>query len=677
MDAVLRLAVHSREELDEIESAALPLALRSSSVSARFHRDLYFDTPDQALERRGVTCRIRLCMDGWRGLIVTLRERGGDVSFGHRARYTAQVTDADPPAALGGPSEPARILQAIVDPARLSAIIEMETERRVRVARRGWIWRSSFEIHYDDVTVRSGGAAVRFQEIHIHWLRRGHPTLDELSGALRRQWRLTPILADRLARAQRLIDEREAAILEHGIRESREVAVIPFDFGRLGFMCEGDVCKVPTGEGTGEKAARAVLESRFGTGQAQIRLLGSAPAAGLRPQLEVWLARRIPDVHSESPTAAEWLGLDEAIARVGTPALRDPRTLAALHVAVRSNLMIERDVWRSKTAVQMPSWIRDPELEEPCLDPDCGDPRHFINENLSLLAFHARVLAMAEDPSLPLLERLRFLAIFSANMDEFFMIAVGKRKRAIAEGRHQPTEDGMTPVEELDAIAVLARRLFAQAYRCLGNDLAPALAEQGIRILQWSELSAEQRRQAWRIFRDEIYPLLTPLAASPAHPFPHIPNLRLSLLALTRDPRSGIEHLLAVPTPEGLPRFIRLPNTRDFIPSEALISANLSAITSGMEVLRVHWFRVTRSGDIRYHEDRVRDLLQEIEEEVERRPYAPVLRVEIEPALPQEMRELLVQEFRFESRDEPSTLAESDLYEVDWLPDMAGLKEIA
>jgi polyphosphate kinase len=321
--------------------------------------------------------------------------------------------------------------------------------------------------------------------------------------------------------------------------------------------------------------------------------------------------------------------------------------------------------------------ILAPELEARCLDPARPVPEQFINQNLSLLAFNARVLGLAEDESLPLLERVRFLAIHGANMDELFMVQVARRKGQLVEGRGEAEEDGLTPGEELDAVAVRARELFERAQRCLREGLVPALAARGIRILRWVDLTEDQRRQASRHFAEQIYPVLTPLAAGPGHPFPHISNLRLALAALVRDPATGVDHFAAVRVPESLPRFVRLRESLDFIAVEAVICANLHTLFPGLELVRAHSFRVTRSGDVRYDEDRALDLLQEIEEEVQRRPFGSVVRMEVERTMPAELREFLLQEFRFESRDEPSMLWESDVYECDWLMDLSGLREIA
>lgn len=500
-----------------------------------------------------------------------------------------------------------------------------------------------------------------------------------------------PPTDDKLVRARAVLEAAELAALERAVRSVREVAVVAFTAGKLALRCEAGLLKVPVGPGGGESACRNVLRELFGSGAAQVRLLGTAPAVGARPVLEVWMARRMPRDHAGAqPAAVEWVELEDAVNLVGTPAMRDARTLAALHVAMRSDIRRERATWIVPVAVPrrdgpgtgaaptapVPAMVRDPVLEDGTLDPGRPVPEQFINENLSVLAFHSRVLALAEDPRVPLLERVRFLAIWSRNIDEFFVVQVGRLKRQVAAGKTAADEHGLTPTDELEAIAIRTRQLFQRAQQLL-DAVLPLLREQGIDIVPWDRLSDTERRQATRHFDEQIYPLLTPLAASPAHPFPHIPDGSLCLAATVRDRGSGVQHFAAIRVPDGLPRFVQLAGDTRFVPIEAVIRANLAQVFRGMELLDAYTFRVTRSGEIHYDEAGTPDLLQEIAEEVQKRPYGPVVRLEVERAMPREMRELLLQEFRFESCCEVSELFEADVYEVDRLADLSRLTELA
>src|SRR5207253_2002029 len=225
----------------------------------------------------------------------------------------------------------------------------------------------------------------------------------------------------------------------------------------------------------------------------------------------------------------QWLPLGELLASAGSPSLRDPRTLAALTVAARSDPFSERAPRVTLTTATLPGGgqrrvrLSDFALRSPLSDLDRAGPDHFLNGDLSLIEFNARVQDLAEDPSVPLLARIRFLSILSANLDEFFMVRVGTLKRAAASGG--PVE------EELHAIAIRVRALLERQARCFRDVCLPALAAHGVRILRWSDVSAAQQEVLRRSFTEEVFPLITPQAMTraPGHPFPLIPNLRLSL----------------------------------------------------------------------------------------------------------------------------------------------------
>lgn len=739
-ESVLRLEVPGSGALDRLVESPLPLGLRGSAPVHALFRDVYFDTPDGALRRAGVTCCLRHGIDDRRTLAVTVHGPRGGRSVARRRAYRADVSDLDARSALAAPTEPGRVLQAVVDPGRLGPTVELATERRSRRGRHRVLPIPRYEFHYDLITARSGELTGELQELEIRPLRFDGRGLEEIAAAFREEEGLKPILGGRLERARGLLEAVELEVLSRAVRGYREAAVIPFESERIGLCADAGILRVLVGEGSGERAARAVLRDCFGSGEGQLRFLGTAPATGSRPVTEVWLARR---VRLDSPRGCrgdmEWLALDQAIALVGSPSIRDARTLAALHVAARSDLMRERLLWRpvvlpggvegvvagdAEDDDEAEEWMagrpsraggrragrtasaeagagsRDGDGEEGSLPPDralrgvlpplttrpilpdadlgeTGGPEQFINAKLSLLAFNERVLELAEDPAVPLLARVRFLSIFSRNLDEFYMVRVGALKDAVARGSTARSEDGLTAGEELDAVATRARRLFERAYHCLFDSILPALRREGIRLRRWPELTGPQKSALRGRFERDIEPLLTPLAASPGHPFPRIPGLGLALAAVVRDPASGVEHFSVVTVPDSVPRFIPVPKSRDLIPVEAVIRPHLGRLFTGAEVLRAHAFRVTRSGVVRFEEGSTRDLLRLVEEEVEQRPFGPVVRLEVERVMPREMRELLLQEFRFEEQDRPSTLSEADIHEVEWLPNLGDLEEVA
>ena len=253
----------------------------------------------------------------------------------------------------------------------------------------------------------------------------------------------------------------------------------------------------------------------------------------------------------------------------------------------------------------------------------------YFNRELSWLEFNARVLELAEDAGIPLLERLKFLAIYSKNLDEFFMVRVAGLHDQIEAGIETPLQDGRTPSETLDEIRRIVRGHSERQSRCLDRDLRPALSEHGIRIVGVDDVDAEQRRALDERFRRQIFPVLTPLAVGLGRPFPYISNLSLSLGVLVRDPVTGVETFARVKVPkEMLPRFVPTGDGRTFVPLEDLIAKHLDALFPGMEIVDFDAFRVTRDADFTVS-DEADDLLQAVEDELRARRFGEVVRVEI------------------------------------------------
>ena len=286
---------------------------------------------------------------------------------------------------------------------------------------------------------------------------------------------------------------------------------------------------------------------------------------------------------------------------------------------------------------------------------DLPDDR-YLNRELSWLDFNARVLALAEDGSQPLLERAKFLAIFSSNLDEFYMVRVAGLKRRDETGLSVRSADGLTPREQLAYIAKRNQELVEQHASAWERRLRPALLERGIRIARWSEVSDEQRERLTKYFRDQIFPVLTPLAVDPAHPFPYISGLSLNLAVTVRDPTGGGERFARVKVPDNVSRLVPVDHHRDdpditFLPLEDLIAAHLGDLFAGMEVTEVHAFRVTRNADLEVEEDRDEDLLQALERELAQRRFGPPVRLEVADDLSEHMLELLLRELEVDPHD--------------------------
>jgi polyphosphate kinase len=291
----------------------------------------------------------------------------------------------------------------------------------------------------------------------------------------------------------------------------------------------------------------------------------------------------------------------------------------------------------------------------------------FLDRELSWLAYSRRVLGQAEDTSLPLLERVRFAAIFSSNLDEFFMVRVAGLKRRIAASVAVRAASGLMPREVLERIWAESRDQMQRHARLFREELVPALTGEGIELVRWSELDRDEQKYCKRLFRDRVFPVLTPLAVDPAHPFPYISGLSLNLAVLVRNPKTYKEHFARVKVPPIFSRFVPLGNQR-FVPLEDVIGEHLKRLFPGMEVLEVHTFRVTRNEDLEVEEDDAENLLKALEKELLRRRFGPPVRLEVEESIAPQVLELLVEELG---------ITDDEVFRIDGLLDLVGLHSIA
>src|SRR5690242_4997633 len=282
---------------------------------------------------------------------------------------------------------------------------------------------------------------------------------------------------------------------------------------------------------------------------------------------------------------------------------------------------------------------------EPPYDVDAPDlpPDRFLDRELSWLNFNKRVLELAEDPEQPLLERVRFLAIFANNLDEFFMVRVAGLKRRIAAGVAVPAASGLLPREVLERIWSTTSELMQQHATLFRDEIVPALEKENIDLVRWEDLTRDEQKECKKLFKERVFPVLTPLAVDPAHPFPYISGLSLNLAVLVRNPKSGKEHFARVKVPPIFSRFVPLGNQR-FVPLEDVIGEHLKRLFPGMEVLGVHTFRVTRNEDLEVEEDDAENLLAALEKELLRRRFGPSVRLEVEESMDDHILELLVSE---------------------------------
>src|SRR5580698_7412582 len=291
----------------------------------------------------------------------------------------------------------------------------------------------------------------------------------------------------------------------------------------------------------------------------------------------------------------------------------------------------------------------------------------FLDREESWLRFNERVLELAEDESAPLLERVRFLAIFANNLDEFFMVRVAGLVRRMVAGFPVEGPGVRLPRQVLENTLELAGELTVRHARVFSERINPELAEHGIEILRWKELSGSERDHLSELFRQRIYPVLTPLVVDPAHPFPFISGLSLNLAVMIADPRTDSTVFARVKVPPLLPRFLAVAQNR-FVSIEDVIAAHMADLFGGVEVLEQHVFRVTRIRDLEVDEDLTENLLQAMERELVRRRFEPAVRLEVEDTMSADVLERLVTELDIDERA---------VYRVPGPLDLSGLSAIA
>ncbi|MBI5600632.1 MAG: polyphosphate kinase 1 [Gemmatimonadetes bacterium] len=300
-----------------------------------------------------------------------------------------------------------------------------------------------------------------------------------------------------------------------------------------------------------------------------------------------------------------------------------------------------------------------------------------FNRELSWLAFNARVLHEAADTRTPLLERLKFLSIVSTNLDEFYMVRVAGVRRQVAAGFGKVGRDGVSPAELLDRIDERVREMVAEQARILEEEVLPELAQHGVRLLSMADLDASERLAVDAFFDSQVFPVLTPLAVDPGHPFPYISNLSLSLAVELREPETGIEHFARVKVPKSLPRWVPVRSLQ-YLPLEDLIGAHLGLLFPGMEITGYHAFRITRFSDLEIAPtEEPEDLLAMIEEQVFQRRFGEVVRLEVQRGMPAQLRALLLSELRETEDPEMAPLTEREVHEPGRLLDLGDLMALS
>jgi polyphosphate kinase len=306
---------------------------------------------------------------------------------------------------------------------------------------------------------------------------------------------------------------------------------------------------------------------------------------------------------------------------------------------------------------------------QPETQPDMPSDR-FLDRELSWLDFNGRVLELAEDPSVPLLERVNYLTIFASNLDEFYMVRVASLKRRIATGIAVPSASGLSPKAALTQISLRTRELQQRHANLFANEILPALGTHGIELVHWSKLTEAEKFSLHEYYQSQVFPVLTPLAVDPAHPFPYISGLSLNLAVVLTNPETGQEHFARVKVPQLLPRLIQVPGSlaNRYVPLEDVMGEFLGELFPGMIVKQHHTFRVTRNEDLEVDEDEGENLLLQLEKELLRRRFGPPVRLEVAADIDEAVLSLLRRELDIE---------ESDVHSLPEPLDLRGLHHLA
>lgn len=637
-------------------------------------RETYFDSTDGALEARGMMLKVRAEAGGRRVLRLVIRESVSLQGVVEQLMLETPIVGDGLYSTLAGDTEVATRVREVLEPDALRPQVAVDIDRESRELRPGLFGRATHRILYDEVVAHAPGVARAQAEVTLLELTSGKTTIEELGDRLRTLHGITSDGRDTFSRIRDELSASEGAPRAESPNDVRvsimimrdwEVALVPGPHGLV----------LPNSRGSGEEIAReflAELEGVSNPSRIDLDLVGFATSRRGGADLEVWMHELVSD---DEPEGVLWIPLMELLQRLGGPRLRDPGLISTMLMIVRSEMgqrLLREAPHRNAAPVMLPTEERDPDVK---VGRGVDD---FLDLELSILDFNQRVLELAEDDSLPLLERFRFHSIFSSNMDEFFVVRVGRLKDEVSRGRGVGEEEDLSPEQLLDITAVRVRALMARQYAHLNRLLLPALEDSGTVIRSWTELNPDQQDLLRARFASDVFPLLTPLSmtSGPGRSFPRLVSLGLALAVALRRGEERRPELGYVPLPDDLDRFVGVPDSTDLLPVEELVGANLHQLFTSAEV--ENWFamRASRLGDVEIDEDSSGSLLAAVADEVESRPYKPIIRLEVSAAMPREIRATLLKAVRDEQPADSATLTRSDLYVVPGLVDLTALSEV-
>ena len=668
----LNMPVADATRFAELSGKRRLLGVSTSPPSYQLLRETYFDTSDGTLAERGMTLRLRSEARGCQTLQLSILHGVNLQGIIEEESFETPVIGGLY-ATLAGGSEIATRVREIVEPHALRPRAAVDIDRETRELRTGRFGRATHRIALDEVIAHAPGVARGFQEVTLIEVGKGKASLEALADRLRTAHGVVSDGLDTFGRIRLALVAHEGAPRAEPPHDVQVALMILRDWEIA--LQEGPTGLIlPGSRGSGEELARELLGELHGGAAVDshdVDLVGFATARRGGSDLEVWLHQL---AGAEKPTGFVWLPLMELMERLGGPRLRDPGLIATMLLLVRSEIgqrLMREAPTRTEPPVLLPLEARPEGLEVGQGEDD------FLDAELSIVDFNQRVLELAESGAVPLLERFRFLSIFASNVDEFFVVRVGRLKDEVSSGGGDP-EESLSPEQLLDLVTVRSRALLARQYACLKEQLLPALAEHGVRLLTWGELTESQRGELSRRFTNDLFPLLTPLTLSsdPGRSFPRLVSLGLALAVSLRRGDSARSELGYIPLPDDVDRFLAVPGSNDLIAVEQVIGANAGELFPSARLERFYAFRATRLGDVDIDEDASGSLLSAIADEVEARPYKPVIRIEVDRAMPREIRAYILKAIRDGQTTDAPTVTRSDIYEIPGLLDLTALGEL-
>jgi hypothetical protein len=588
----LNIFVPSPELLVLLASGERPLGVRAGPPRIRSLRETYFDTPDQALRRRGMTCKLRQEEGQDPDVVVTLGEGPDEEGITSRSRLTASAVGFGLFETLRGDSEPAILIQKIVDPGKLRPQIAIEIQRLGRAYRRGFFRKASLLLHFDRITVQGGGVSSVFHELRIRRRGEGGPTIQELALHLRDCHHLFPDGLSTLQRAYRILAMDGRAPELDLSPYALSLAWAAFKDGQIALKEKEFQLCIPTFRGSGEDAARALSTDILGTSDVELIRLGTTEPRAGRPVVELWAVPDAGAAEKEVSSGSQlvWFPWHELLEVVGREDLQDPVLVSALLLLTRRRFMGQLP-WIPPFPCQTApmEWKGEGRAQSLTsgLDPDHPSAAAVLEEIGRLLP----ILREVEDRSRPLQARLESASELSRGLSEFYQKEVTETKGRIlsvdTDGREEPY------VRLLDLVCIRARGMLDRLGCCMNEDLIPALEGARVHLRPWSELMHQERQHILKHFEARYLPAITVAPEWGPSFLPHMPpaGCAVGLMARSaRDESTRFFHMVLAPD---TPSFIPVPGTTTVLPLEEVVRGYLFHLRAELEKEETFLFRFT------------------------------------------------------------------------------------